>query len=54
MEIGGEFESEIVKDESSTNKKFFLFGKMNEFVMSGRTAIDIAIQDCLILMHVNL
>lgn len=45
MEIGGEYWKEEIKEKNNINKKFFAFGKDNQFVLSGRTAIDTVIQD---------
>ena len=47
MEIGGDFWLEEIEYNNDINKTFFEFGKDNKFVMSGRTAIDVAIQDSL-------
>ena len=47
MEIGGDFWQEDVGNRNNINKEFFEFGIDNYFVMSGRTAIDTALQDIL-------
>ena len=47
MEIGGDFWLDEIEYNNDINKIFFEFGKDNKFVMSGRTAIDVAIQDIL-------
>ena len=47
MEIGGDFWLEEIKYQNDINKNFFKLGNDNQFVMSGRTAIDVAIQDIL-------
>lgn len=46
MEIGGFFEKEdIIINKKNNNSDFFKIGYDNIFVLSGRTAIDIVIQD---------
>lgn len=45
MEIGGFFEKQEVINNNDINKNFFEIGDDNLLVMSGRTAIDIVIQD---------
>ena len=48
MEVGGPFWTEDIKYNNNINKDYFKFGKDSIFVLSGRTAIDMAIQDILI------
>ena len=45
MEIGGDFWLDNISYNNDCNKEFFDMGKDHYFVMSGRTAIDVVIQD---------
>jgi len=47
MEVGGDFWKEKFEHRNDINKKLFECGQDSQFVMSGRTAIDVAIQDIL-------
>ena len=53
MEIGGDFWYEEIEFNNNINHDFFEFGEDNYFVMSGRTAIDTALQDILKIKKVK-
>ena len=49
MEVGGAFWNRNVSNKNNINSSFFNFGNDNILCLSGRTAIDLAIQDILLI-----